>query len=48
VLLPSKYAFPESPLKESVGVDGADVSTLATLDAPEVPWFPTLSERSSR
>jgi hypothetical protein len=35
-------------LKESEGSLGADASTLAVALALEVPWLPTLSERSSR
>ncbi len=48
VLLPSQYAFAERPLNASAGVDGAEVSTLAVFEAADVPWLPTLSERSSR
>jgi hypothetical protein len=40
--------LPESPENASDGVDGADVSILAMLLAPDVPWLPTWSESFSR
>ena len=44
---PLAAAFVKEP-NESEGSLGAEVSTLAVALAPEVPWLPTLSERSSR
>jgi hypothetical protein len=37
VPLPSQYAFADRPPKASVGVDGAELSTFAVFDAPDVP-----------
>src|SRR3954462_6990255 len=48
VELPSQYAFAETPVNVSDGVDGAVVSILTTLLPPEVPWLPTWSLSFSR
>ena len=45
--MPFLYAPPETAESDREFV-GPAVSTLALLDAADAPWFPTLSDRSSR